>query len=183
MISLSALVCKYGFKLLEDTKAGEEEKLRREQKKIEQENRQKQIEFEWKQQQLKVQRERQQNRQLLEEKESIHQEPEVISKCKTIVTDNPKQEDFLDEETKVVSKEGQRYLLCTRCNKIKKSIAFSSIDFIPGSKERSNRGICRECEDSFCPRCGKKLIKRNGKHGEFFGCSGYPNCRFTKSIY
>lgn len=31
-----------------------------------------------------------------------------------------------------------------------------------------------------CPWCGNELIKRNGKHGEFWGCSGYPICRFTK---
>ena len=31
-----------------------------------------------------------------------------------------------------------------------------------------------------CPRCGGKLIKRNGKYGEFMGCSNYPKCRFVK---
>ncbi|MDR0778247.1 MAG: topoisomerase DNA-binding C4 zinc finger domain-containing protein [Methanomassiliicoccaceae archaeon] len=33
-----------------------------------------------------------------------------------------------------------------------------------------------------CPRCGKMLVLRNGKNGQFYGCSGYPNCRFTKNI-
>lgn len=33
-----------------------------------------------------------------------------------------------------------------------------------------------------CPRCGGELKKRNGKFGEFFGCSNYPACRFTKNI-
>lgn len=33
-----------------------------------------------------------------------------------------------------------------------------------------------------CPRCGKNLVKRNGKHGEFIGCSGFPYCRFTKNM-
>ena len=36
--------------------------------------------------------------------------------------------------------------------------------------------------DTTCPRCGKKLVERNGKNGAFMGCSGYPKCRFTKSI-
>ena len=31
-----------------------------------------------------------------------------------------------------------------------------------------------------CPRCGGKLIKRNGKYGEFMGCSNFPKCRFVK---
>ena len=30
-----------------------------------------------------------------------------------------------------------------------------------------------------CPRCGGKLIKRNGKYGEFMGCSNFPKCRFV----
>lgn len=31
-----------------------------------------------------------------------------------------------------------------------------------------------------CPRCGGKLVLRNGKYGEFCGCSNYPKCRFIK---
>lgn len=33
-----------------------------------------------------------------------------------------------------------------------------------------------------CPRCGGELVKRKGKFGEFFGCSNYPGCRFTRNI-
>lgn len=33
-----------------------------------------------------------------------------------------------------------------------------------------------------CRFCGSKLVLRNGKYGPFWGCSAYPNCRFTKSI-
>jgi DNA topoisomerase-1 len=33
-----------------------------------------------------------------------------------------------------------------------------------------------------CPTCGKALVKRSSKHGEFVGCSGFPKCRFTKAI-
>lgn len=32
-----------------------------------------------------------------------------------------------------------------------------------------------------CPDCGSKLIKRNGKYGEFYGCSNYPKCKFTSN--
>ena len=34
--------------------------------------------------------------------------------------------------------------------------------------------------NNICPRCGKTLVLRNGKTGQFYGCSGYPDCRFTK---
>ena len=31
-----------------------------------------------------------------------------------------------------------------------------------------------------CPKCGSPLKKRNGRFGEFYGCSGYPVCRHTE---
>ena len=30
-----------------------------------------------------------------------------------------------------------------------------------------------------CPRCGGRLVLRNGKYGNFYGCSNYPTCRYT----
>jgi hypothetical protein len=36
--------------------------------------------------------------------------------------------------------------------------------------------------NNICPRCGKSLVLRNGKYGDFYGCSGYPKCRFTKKL-
>lgn len=35
---------------------------------------------------------------------------------------------------------------------------------------------------NICPQCGKQLVLRKGNNGEFYGCSGYPNCKFTKKI-
>lgn len=40
--------------------------------------------------------------------------------------------------------------------------------------------IQKEQPIELCPRCGNELVKRNGKYGEFFGCSNFPACRFTK---
>lgn len=31
-----------------------------------------------------------------------------------------------------------------------------------------------------CPQCGRPLLIRRGRYGEFIGCSGYPECDFTK---
>lgn len=33
-----------------------------------------------------------------------------------------------------------------------------------------------------CPRCKQPLKKRTGKYGEFFGCMGFPNCRYTENL-
>lgn len=31
-----------------------------------------------------------------------------------------------------------------------------------------------------CPFCGSELVLRNGKYGQFWGCSAYPKCRYTR---
>jgi DNA topoisomerase-1 len=33
-----------------------------------------------------------------------------------------------------------------------------------------------------CPRCGKPLLTKWGKNGEFIACSGYPDCTYTQAI-
>ena len=32
-----------------------------------------------------------------------------------------------------------------------------------------------------CPKCNGSLVIRNGSYGKFYGCSNYPNCRFTSN--
>ncbi len=32
-----------------------------------------------------------------------------------------------------------------------------------------------------CPTCGRYLRMIDGKYGEFWGCTGYPNCHYTRS--
>lgn len=36
--------------------------------------------------------------------------------------------------------------------------------------------------DEKCPECGENLVEKNGRNGKFIGCSGFPSCKFTKSI-
>lgn len=31
-----------------------------------------------------------------------------------------------------------------------------------------------------CPRCGRSMKLRDGRYGRFWGCSGYPGCRYTE---
>lgn len=33
-----------------------------------------------------------------------------------------------------------------------------------------------------CPKCGKIMVKRSGKFGDFMGCSGYPHCKTIVNI-
>jgi ssDNA-binding Zn-finger/Zn-ribbon topoisomerase 1 len=34
-----------------------------------------------------------------------------------------------------------------------------------------------------CSICGRRMTLRNGKFGEFWGCTGYPNCKNTINIF
>ena len=39
-----------------------------------------------------------------------------------------------------------------------------------------------EVLDEKCPQCGKNLIKRKGRYGEFIACEGYPKCKYSRKI-
>ena len=98
----------------------------------------------------------------------------------------------------VIDSRGRRWIQCENCGKIATDGEFWTYQW--------NRGQCKECGDKgiplipkkhseqarqaeitmaekdVCPWCGSKLIKRNGRKGEFFGCSSYPKCRYSRSI-
>lgn len=38
-----------------------------------------------------------------------------------------------------------------------------------------------ELDNTKCPKCGGDLVTRNGKNGEFLGCSNYPKCKYTRN--
>ena len=40
-------------------------------------------------------------------------------------------------------------------------------------------------DDNFgdCPECGKPLHIKNSKSGPFIGCTGYPECSFSKPLH
>ncbi|MCH4200549.1 MAG: restriction endonuclease [Clostridium tyrobutyricum] len=49
-------------------------------------------------------------------------------------------------------------------------------------KEYSSYSRIVNSENKICPRCGNKLILRTGKNGRFYGCSNYPECKYTQDI-
>jgi len=36
--------------------------------------------------------------------------------------------------------------------------------------------------DEKCPDCGKPLVMRFGRYGAFLGCTGYPECKYTRDL-
>ncbi len=37
-------------------------------------------------------------------------------------------------------------------------------------------------EDELCPDCGSRLVRRQGRYGDFIACSRYPECKYTREI-
>lgn len=42
--------------------------------------------------------------------------------------------------------------------------------------------VTHEALDEACPKCGKQLTVRLGKRGRFVGCTGYPECDYTRDM-
>ena len=48
-------------------------------------------------------------------------------------------------------------------------------------KETADRPGVEMMEEK-CPKCAKQLAKRLGRNGYFIGCTGYPDCDYTRNI-
>jgi len=52
-----------------------------------------------------------------------------------------------------------------------------------GFDDKFNPAIEDEKEHNHkCPSCGKKLLLKKGRYGEFYGCEGYPECKYTEPL-
>ncbi len=40
----------------------------------------------------------------------------------------------------------------------------------------------KAAEGEVCDRCGKPMVVKQGKYGDFLACSGYPDCKHTRSV-
>lgn len=107
---------------------------------------------------------------------------------------------FEQQDTQVRDAEGNRWIKCEFCGKIAMESEFSSY----GGPGHINLGTCKECssnnpkakpvykssealskksyDPTICPDCGCKLVEKNGRNGRFIGCTGFPKCRYTRSI-
>jgi len=51
---------------------------------------------------------------------------------------------------------------------------------VEGAVKRSD--VTQEQLEEVCPKCGKPLSCRLGKVGKFIGCTGFPDCDYTRSV-
>jgi DNA topoisomerase-1 len=46
----------------------------------------------------------------------------------------------------------------------------------------TRRDVTHEAIDEKCPKCDQPLSIRLGRHGRFVGCTGYPECDYTRNL-
>ncbi|MEW6354147.1 MAG: type I DNA topoisomerase [Pseudomonadota bacterium] len=46
----------------------------------------------------------------------------------------------------------------------------------------TRKDVTQEALDEKCPKCGKPLSIRLGRRGKFIGCTGYPECDYTRNL-
>ena len=63
--------------------------------------------------------------------------------------------------------------LCHKCNTLKSNTVEAGTVNLTSTSQRVNE---------FCANCGAPLVRVKGKYGDFYGCSNYPQCKFTKLI-
>jgi ssDNA-binding Zn-finger/Zn-ribbon topoisomerase 1 len=85
---------------------------------------------------------------------------------------------------------------CPKCKEIRSANDFKDTSLLTGHSR-----FCRYCKEhgslqkgvktkrsaaittsgTTCPRCGARMVLRNGRRGKFYGCSKFPYCKGTRS--
>jgi DNA topoisomerase-1 len=56
------------------------------------------------------------------------------------------------------------------------------VDLDRAKKEMENVKGREEATDEVCEKCGKPMVKKWGRYGNFLACSGYPECKNTRQL-
>lgn len=58
------------------------------------------------------------------------------------------------------------------------------INYLPPEKQDRlmNLATAGDYITPTCPRCNERMVKRNGRYGDFWGCSNFPRCRHKQKI-
>jgi DNA topoisomerase-1 len=46
----------------------------------------------------------------------------------------------------------------------------------------SAEGLSEQDAEEYCENCGRVMVLKKGRFGQFYACSGYPDCKTTKQI-
>jgi DNA topoisomerase-3 len=69
--------------------------------------------------------------------------------------------------------------------KSKTSVSTKSKSTVPSKSTNTKKGSATKTlanKYGKCPKCSSTLSLRKGSFGDFIGCTGYPNCRYTQKV-
>lgn len=94
----------------------------------------------------------------------------------------------LSAAQRVVNREGQRTGRASTARQLSSILQTLINDFDRIFDNRMPPAVQRDVEEycysdpTVCPICGKALIQRRGKYGDFLGCCDYPNCHGGRKV-
>ena len=123
-----------------------------------------------------------------------YRESMIVGKCKCggnlIMINSPKGGSFVGCSTYPECK--STYSMPRGANVLKTNCKECGLPMISFGKPRQRACMDPKCGRDgeepqnevvgICPECGKDLLKRTGRYGEFIGCSSFPHCRYTRSL-
>ena len=114
-------------------------------------------------------------REYYEQLDSLIKEVDVKTEKKSFVQETDIVCDVCKEGKMVIKRSrGGEFLACSRFPACKNSKSFTRSD--------DGKIVIWEPKtlDENCPQCGKPLVERRGKFGEFIACSDYPKCKYSR---
>jgi DNA topoisomerase-1 len=49
-------------------------------------------------------------------------------------------------------------------------------------RDGDETGLSEQDEQEYCENCGRPMVLKKGRFGQFYACSGYPDCKTTKQL-
>ena len=49
-------------------------------------------------------------------------------------------------------------------------------------RDGDEAGLSEQDEQEYCENCGRPMVLKKGRFGQFYACSGYPDCKTTKQL-
>ncbi|HTW65695.1 MAG TPA: type I DNA topoisomerase [Bryobacteraceae bacterium] len=53
---------------------------------------------------------------------------------------------------------------------------------LPPDPASAEGGLSEQDAQEYCENCGREMVLKKGRFGQFYACSGYPDCKTTKQI-
>ncbi len=116
----------------------------------------------------------------------VHTEDVLHDYWVYLLNEKRKFDPWLEHEDAVVVANALIILVQRAISLLGKQLQSLEADFLAkgGIRERMTQAriAARDSDAPTCPDCGNPMRKRRSHKGEFWGCTGYPECRGSRSV-